>query len=123
VIHTKLVSTTIDSDLCISNNNNNSINNDNHNDKLVFIKKKQNNTDGFDLTKNNSFVVEKEKYELYKIANYFRKLKLLKFLESPLVSDEYKLKCAEEVLEEVKGIDADISKKNDFWETFDDMFF
>lgn len=92
-------------------------------DKLVFIKKRLNEYDGFDLTKNDSFVGE-ENTELRKIANYFRKLKQLKILNSPVISHECKLKCALEVLEEAKEEKETYKiKKNDFWETYDDMFF
>ena len=87
----------------------------NEDDKLVFIK--QNIYDGFDLHNNVSSYTNENNTELCKIANYFRKLKQLKLLNSPLVSNECKLNCAKEVLEEATA------KKNDFWETYDDVFF
>lgn len=89
---------------------------------IAFIKKKQNYYNGFDLTNNDSF----ENSELRKIANYFRKLKQLQLLNSPFVSDICKLKCAQEVLEEAreeKEKEKENIKKNDFWETYDDIFF
>lgn len=111
----KSVITSIDLDLCVSNNNTS------NNDKFVFIKKIKNSTDGFDLSKNNSFVAETA--ELRKIANYFRKLKQLNLLNSPLVSNECKLNCAQEVLAEAKENDNNKIKNNGFWETYEDIFF
>lgn len=92
-------------------------NGDDEDDKLVFIKK--NMYDGFDLHNVSSYTNENNNNntELCKIANYFRKLKQLKLLNSPFVSNECKLNCAKEVLEEATA------KKNDFWETYDDVFF
>ena len=110
----KSVITSIDLDI-----QNNKDDNAYNNDKLVFITKKK--YDGFDYSKNNSFVVET--YELRKIANYFRKLKQLNLLNSPLVSNECKLNCAKEVLEEAKDNDKNNLKQNGFWETYEDMFF
>lgn len=110
----KSVITSIDLDI-----QNNTDDNTYNNDKLVFITKKK--YDGFDYSKNNSFVVET--YELHKIANYFRKLKQLNLLNSPLVSNECKLNCAKEVLEEAKDNDKNNLKQNGFWETYEDMFF
>lgn len=92
----------------------------NEDDKLVFIK--QNIYDGFDLHNNVSSYTNENNTELCKIANYFRKLKQLKLLNSPLVSNECKLNCAKEVLEEARE-EAEKIKKNDFWETYDDVFF
>jgi hypothetical protein len=105
-----------------------------YSDKLVFINnRKPNNYAGFDLHQNNSnlnltfnsnsqtFIWDNNK-ELHKIATYFRKLKQLQFLNSPLISEECKIECAKEVLEEAKEKEHKI-KKNDFWETYDDMFF
>lgn len=96
-------------------------NGDDEDDKLVFIKK--NMYDGFDLHNNvSSYTNENNNTELCKIANYFRKLKQLKLLNSPFVSNECKLNCAKEVLEEARE-EAEKIKKNDFWETYDDVFF
>jgi len=102
----------------ISNDLEYTSNNDTLDDKLVLITKTQNNYDGFDLRNNNN-TNNNTTTELYKIANYFRKLKQLQLLNSPFVSDIYKLKCAQEVLEEAK----ETIEKNDFWETYEDMFF
>ena len=102
----------------ISNDLEYTSNNDTLDDKLVLITKTQNNYDGFDLRNNNN-TNNNTTTELYKIANYFRKLKQLQLLNSQFVSDIYKLKCAQEVLEEAK----ETIEKNDFWETYEDMFF
>ena len=105
-------------------------NDDTLDNKLVFVTKKQNNT-GFDLrnnTNNNNnnttttATTTTATTELQKIANYFRKLKQLQLLNSPFVSDICKLKCAQEVLEEVKETFLE-NEKNDFWETYEYMFF
>jgi hypothetical protein len=106
-----------------------------YSDKLVFINNRTNNYAGFDLHQNNSnlnltfnsnsqtFIWDNNK-ELHKIATYFRKLKQLQFLNSPLISEECKIECAKEVLEEAKEKEKEHKiKKNDFWETYDDMFF
>ena len=91
----------------------------NEDDKLVFIK--QNIYDGFDL--HNNISSSTNNTELCKITNYFRKLKQLKLLNSPFVSNECKLNCAKEVLEEAREEAEEKIKKNDFWETYDDVFF
>jgi hypothetical protein len=91
---------------------------------IVFIKQNQNHSNGFDL--HLTTVSYSETSELRKIANYFRKLKQFKLLNSPFVSDICKLKCAQEVLEEAREEEETYTykiKKNDFWETYDDMFF
>lgn len=98
----------------------NSPDNNNNNETLVFIKKMKDTNAGFDFTKNTSFVAEKD--ELQKITNYFHKLKQLMFLESPFVSDIMKLKCAEEILKE-KNVCNKHFINNNFWETFEDVFF
>lgn len=92
--------------------------NNDQDEKLVFVKQIKQNYTGFDLTKNKSFV---DNNELQKITNYFRKLKQLRFLESPFVSNCMKIKCAEEILEELE--EKDLVLKNTFWETYEDMFF
>jgi hypothetical protein len=88
-----------------------------HNKIFVF----KNKSDGFDFTKNQS---NDESKTLQNIFNNFRKLKLLRVLQSTSVSEIEKLKYAEEVLSENA---VDNSKKNektnDFWETYEDMFF
>lgn len=105
----------------ITSNDLESSNNNNTDTSMVFIQKKQNHYDGFDLSINDSF---SSATELRKITNYFRKLKQLQLLNSPFVSDNCKLKCAQEVLEEAKDNKEPYKiKKNDFWETYDDMFF
>ena len=122
-----LKSIIISNDLEYTSNNDD----DTLDDKLVFISKKQNNYDGFDLrnynkannnntttattttattttattttaTTTTATTATTATTELQKIANYFRKLKQLQLLNSPFVSDICKLKCAQEVLEEVK---------------------
>lgn len=93
--------------------------NNNNNEKLVFVKQ---NYTGFDLTKNNSFV-DNDNNELQKITNYFRKIKQLRFLESPFVSNCMKLKRAEEILQDLEDTMIIHDKKNTFWETFEDIFF
>lgn len=96
-----------------------SISND-KDDKLVLIKKKQNQYNGFDLHN----VSSANNTELHKITNYFRKLKQLNLLNSPFVSNECKLNCAKEVLEEAREEEEEEKiKKNNFWETYDDVFF
>ena len=129
----KSVITSTDLDKSISNNNDTDLSKSD--DKSVFIKNKQNIYNGFDLHGKNISFVENENesenentisYELRKIANYFRKLKQLKLLNSPFVSTECKLKCAKEVLEEAEFENKNKEKtlkKNDFWETYDDVFF
>lgn len=131
-----LKSVIISNDLEYTSNNDDD-DDDTLDDKLVFISKKQNNYDGFDLrnynkTNNNTATTTTATTtiattttattELQKIANYFRKLKQLQLLNSPFVSDICKLKCAQEVLEEVKETFLE-NEKNDFWETYEDMFF
>ena len=127
-----LKSIIISNDLEYTSNNDD----DTLDDKLVFISKKQNNYDGFDLrnynkannnntttaTTTTATTATTATTELQKIANYFRKLKQLQLLNSPFVSDICKLKCAQEVLEEVKETFLE-NEKNDFWETYEDMFF
>ena len=120
--HLKSVITSTDLEQSISNNNTND-NDNNRDDKLVFIKKKQYLYEGFDLINNISSINDSFSSttdELRKIANYFRKLKQLQLLNSPFVSEIYKLKCAQEVLEEARE---DKIEKNNFWETYDDIFF
>ena len=120
--HLKSVITSTDLEQSISNNNT-SDNDNNRDDKLVFIKKKQYLYEGFDLINNISSINDSFSSatdELRKIANYFRKLKQLQLLNSPFVSEIYKLKCAQEVLEEARE---DKIEKNNFWETYDDIFF
>ena len=98
-------------------------NDDDKDDKLAFIKK--NMYDGFDLHNVSSYTNNNNNTELCKIANYFRKLKQLKILNSPFVSNECKLNCAKEVLEEAReeAREEATTKKNNFWETYDDVFF
>ena len=120
--HLKSVITSTDLEQSISNNNT-SDNDRDRDDKLVFIKKKQYLYEGFDLINNISSINDSFSSttdELRKIANYFRKLKQLQLLNSPFVSDICKLKCAQEVLEEARE---DKIEKNNYWETYDDIFF
>lgn len=109
---TELKNKCIDLDLDLASSNSTD------NKTLISIQTK-NNYSGFDLSKNISFVAEQD--ELQKITNYFHKLKQLTFLESPFVSDIIKLKYAEEILKEIT--DNKNITKNNFWETFEDMFF
>ena len=93
-----------------------------NNEKILFIKHTNNKQKytGFDLTKNKSFVEKND--EMQKITNYFRKLKQLRFLESPFVSNIMKHKCAEEILKDLDENDKN-DKKNSFWETYEDIYF
>lgn len=88
-----------------------------HNKIFVF----KNKSDGFDFTKNQS---NDESKTLQNIFNNFRKLKLLRILQSTSVSEIEKLKYAEEVLSENAVDNSNKNgKTNDFWETYEDMFF
>lgn len=89
-----------------------------HNKIFVF----KNKSDGFDSTKNQS---NDESKTLQYIFHNFRKLKLLRLLQSTSVSEIEKLKCAEEVLSENAFYNSEKKNKNtnDFWETYEDMFF
>ena len=92
-----------------------------HNKIFVF----KNKSDGFDSTKNHSIDNNYESKKLQKIYNNFRKLKLLHLLESTFISEIEKLKYAEEVLSENAFYNSEKKNKNtnDFWETYEDMFF
>jgi hypothetical protein len=96
--------------------------------KIILLKHKKGNYSGFDLTKNNSVIIEenytkdyqlKNNTKLQQIINNFRKLKQLNLLQSPFISEIDKLRCAEEILEDTRHK----KKQNDFWETYEDMFF
>ena len=92
-----------------------------HNKIFVF----KNKSDGFDSTKNHSIDNNYESKKLQYIFHNFRKLKLLRLLQSTSVSEIEKLKYAEEVLSENAFYNSEKKNKNtnDFWETYEDMFF
>lgn len=99
-------------------------NNNNNDNNIISLFK--NKYGGFDYSKNHSIDNNYESKTLQKIYNNFRKLKLLHLLESTFISEIDKLKYAEEVLSENAFDNSEKKNKktnNDFWETYEDMFF
>lgn len=81
-----------------------------------------NKTGGFDLTKKNSDSDSDSNSDLIlqKIMENIRNFNLLNKLQSPFVSEIEKLKYANEILEENKNKN---KNTNQFWETYEDIFF
>ena len=78
--------------------------------------------DGFDLKNSTTTTEHEEDILLQKIIINFRKLQQLQLLESSFITDIAKLKCAQDVLDEyLKQTKKD--NVNNFWETYDYMFF
>jgi len=98
---------------------------DRNDTNMILYNNKTNTTkpyDGFDLKNSTTTTTEHEDILLQKIIINFRKLQQLQLLESSFITDIAKLKCAQDVLDEYLK-QTKKNNDNNFWETYEDMFF